>query len=1280
MKKLKKLKKIAMLSTAFLMPITASGIALVSQPAQKVNADEAAANYHSGYMEEVSMSNNNFNSSSTYSISTSLSGWTGQNNDKKTTAGIINVGSSFQNYMTGTYRLAKNPLAKANDKNILMINSKTSDSSAYATARQGYKSSNITLDANSYYSFQVSFKSDTNYNSYTTYVEKSQTTEETTLDKTKFEAKAFGEHISFTYKSKAYYIEKTLEATGNTIASTVTDIDKANVYYEDEEYVGIVYEDNAIFLKKEFVEKQADEKYTIKANAETYVCKNISYDKDSSKYKVAANTKYYTAKTAYTSLNDYVFGSMYLSGLKDVDGNDVKAEFKEVSSKDWTTFYFFVETGSKSQTVSLDLWLGAKEAGHESSGTVFFDDCHIYKYSENTFLKTYKSFMGRSFTQEITSGSGTTEVEIPCTTLVRLDESKLLEYPSNNFDFEAGVYNDNISSLKNWKSSGSGNARVFDTRDAQYFKQQTGYAFTGSTLSCKVEIDGETIDLTPNNYALALWGNNETVKVTSNDIAIDANEIYKIKAYYKVSDLSSGNAYVFVEENNNVLEAYNLSADDYKVSAETASSALSSNSSDAFVNKYNVVEFFVKGGSLYNSSINLSLGLGKTDENATGCVIFDDITIEKASTSDFDNASNKVELDKISSTLTVANGNFNKVTIGSNDTHPYAPQNWTITNGNGTVFGGAINTESSTYAKYVAKYEEYKANGVEDYENPYIWATFANPKDSNGTTTNPDNILMLANMTNSWQTVTSENFNLEANKTYKLNFKFKTINLDTAEKATFKINIVDDNGITLFTSQELKSDSVWSGYDIYFKSFMNASNANIKIDFGTSTDTIRGFAYFDNFEFNTVTETVFENKASTAEGNGDIFGVVDMSNFYLNLPTNKKSDQDGNYNITTPAYTGTVSSGEQTNGGLVQSTKFANENSNFYIADASEDKSVFYIASENAGGYSIQSNYKIDLKSGSYYALSFKIKTYFGGELDAEKEYNYGATVGLTGFKYLTNLKTSNDIKDGYQTYTIYFNPSEDASTQLYIALVCDTKETAGAVAVYDIVLSESDEETFNMIKDKTEADGFNFDEEKVFVSTADTDDSTEEDTPSDDKTEEETPTSNANIDWSILAASLITGLAIIVAVIGYFLSKIKLKKVEKKKKESYDRKSSLNIDAIKVKARQQREQDLAEVQSTLAKFEKELENLEATHKQRVVEQRLKDKGKVSKETDKEFKLFAQKRTVVAEKIESLKKKIEEINSPEYALNLERKVYAQEEAKKKELIKASKARSKKTAK
>ena len=81
---------------------------------------------------------------------------------------------------------------------------------------------------------------------------------------------------------------------------------------------------------------------------------------------------------------------------------------------------------------------------------------------------------------------------------------------------------------------------------------------------------------------------------------------------------------------------------------------------------------------------------------------------------------------------------------------------------------------------------------------------------------------------------------------------------------------------------------------------------------------------------------------------------------------------------------------------------------------------------------------------------------------------------------------------------------------------------------------------------------------------------------------------------------------------------------------------------------------------------------LDKIHKQKVLNLREKDKGQVSKETDREFKLFAQKRTVIAEKIDSLNKQIEQINSPEYLLNLERKVYAQEEMKQKELSKISK--------
>jgi len=99
---------------------------------------------------------------------------------------------------------------------------------------------------------------------------------------------------------------------------------------------------------------------------------------------------------------------------------------------------------------------------------------------------------------------------------------------------------------------------------------------------------------------------------------------------------------------------------------------------------------------------------------------------------------------------------------------------------------------------------------------------------------------------------------------------------------------------------------------------------------------------------------------------------------------------------------------------------------------------------------------------------------------------------------------------------------------------------------------------------------------------------------------------------------------------------------------------------------------EIEKVNANLNKFETELESLEKEHKQKVIDLRAKDKGKVSKDTDKEFKRFAQKRTVIAEKIASLKKQIESLKSPEYLIGLEKKIYAQEEAKRKELLKESK--------
>ena len=157
-------------------------------------------------------------------------------------------------------------------------------------------------------------------------------------------------------------------------------------------------------------------------------------------------------------------------------------------------------------------------------------------------------------------------------------------------------------------------------------------------------------------------------------------------------------------------------------------------------------------------------------------------------------------------------------------------------------------------------------------------------------------------------------------------------------------------------------------------------------------------------------------------------------------------------------------------------------------------------------------------------------------------------------------------------------------------------------------------------------------------------------------------------------------GAAILIAVIGVVLRNVKLKKIEKRRKESYDRKSSLEVDVVKAKAKTARDEEIVEIQKNVDRFQKELDNLEAKHKEKIVGLRSHDKDEVSKQTDKEFKDFARKRTAVAEKIDSLKKQIENVKSPEYLLELERKIYAEEIARKRQIEKASRKQNAKAEK
>lgn len=1326
MKKLRLLNtKICLIVLALLMPIVVTGV-LGAYIESLASAEASTTYYYNKYMEPVSLTNNNFNSSNITSISTNPSGWSKQVDDNSSTAGIINVGSRFENYKKNSFYLSVNPgtslpNSETGDNQILMINSKTANVST-RTTREGFASNSVTLEANSYYTFQVSVKSDTNYETKETYTQRGNVSSDVSITRANFNSTSFGDYLQMTYNSRTRYAHKELTREGNFDSEVTAE----NVFYFDGDYVGFMREINAvntpiyvstqnitsltlrsglsvitnpetedsetiseditvteyeeyedyILIRAEngttYYAEPSQVRFTFSANSD-YFTSNIEYrpseSGSSGSYYLRSGEAWYNLTEEYTDLDQFGTASIYVKGLTNSDGEEVDLSFEKVLTKNWTTFFFFIETGNSEQTVNLELWLGGDHYGMDSTGVVFFDDVQVQKYSENHFFSTYLDYKDSMFyTQNEESQSAVK--------FISFNEDNSITMPSeNNFDFENTL---DVTALNGWTKSGNGNARIISLNSEEGFERVTGHDFTGSNLhvDAKINDDGE-LTIKENNQALVLWADNDYVEATSKDVEIKMHGYYKISVYYKISSLDEGNVYLNIRENSRVIEENNLTSSDenetYGYALASGSATATENAENNFENNYNILEIYVKGSDFYNSYVNIALGLGSESESATGCVVFDDIKVENVTYEEFSNADNQVTLHETESSATITNGYFNS-TENTTNSYPLAPSGWTIESDGGLNFGGVINTKASEYDFYK---QEYLNNLEKGEENPYLWASFANPLSSSNSSEYSNNILMLANYNSSAQTLTSSTFTMEANSFYKLSFNFKTMSIEPTQYAKFNVRIYNEDDVLLFEGKDVSS-SVWEEYEIYFETFAGAENVYIEIEFGNDENTQVGFAYFDNFslvssdtdEYSNVTESNLTHR-------------VDMTDYYLNLPTNNISNNLKDFSSSAYETTGYSEDGV---GGIVNSSFFETDYTKFRLSEEEEEQNVFLLSNRTPNAnYTINSLFTFDLTSGNYYTITFKLKTNFdyvstdeNNEFKAD-EHTYGATVGLSGFDYMTGLVSNEE----YTEYTMHIHATEDASSTLHIALVSDSASTTGTMVVYDFNFTEiaSDEDNASRDYDKAvelmEGSEYDVNTDHVFATETPADeegDGTTDDSTSDDTGD--TTTNNDDFTWLILISTLITALAIVIAVVGYFTRKIKIQKVETKRQETYDRKGSIHHDTIRKEAEDERAKQASELENNIQKFENELASLEKEHKEKVVALRKEENKEVSKSTEKEFKLFAQKRAVITEKIDILKHQLENVNSPEYLLSLERKKYLEHDAKQKQLSKAKKEKKK----
>lgn len=980
---------------------------------------------------------------------------------------------------------------------------------------------------------------------------------------------------------------------GNTGAKTMV-IDIAKDY---DNYGSSIY-----YLKENPGQKGSDNKILMINSA--------SSSPNSTNYKPSSKSEGYYSNSIALSANSYYefqvsmktatfdeateFGSIYLSGLKDEKGNVVTLSYENVTSRNWSTYYFYVATGNTSQTSTIDLWLGNENT--PSSGAVFFDEVSGVQLSQNAYYENINHRIKNGDNFKTTS----------------IDDRNIIDTSSINFDFEK----DNtgaVNTMVDWKienQNEKGHARVIDMNEGN-FEHVTSLTYPGTDFSKN------------NTKSMVLWANEGYVSVVSQPVDIKAFGLYKITVRAKTADLTAGTFLVKARETSKIKDEFAY-LDSYTPCSKD-STAISGKGSNKFINEYSEMIFYVQGHSKYNSQIELVLSLGSDSNLAKGGVAIDNIVVERVGSDDFKTDGNYLELKTATAYEgTIKNGNFNSAAnLDKNTSSLFKPADWTLSqsSANVTKQAGILNI----YQPY------FSAGGFE----------FANPGDAlDGTTTDVENVFMMYNSNLDYQSATSSTFSISASTYYNLTFRYKTM----GEGSKINVKVVDENGIVLRYDKGLSSDN-WSTYNCLINAGEASNSLKLVLELGNSDEKAAGHAFFDRVELNSSSKETF----NASEGN-----KIDLSGFMLSL------DPNGSINnaiSSSNAFTGKVEIGSigAANGGIVKGKGNTNfeyidkEGNICPIDDGTLDNNVLVVSTNTPSTYSLSSNFNLSTEKDKYYKLKFRLLTSFPDAANAKKDAKYGVKIGLNGFDFIENLKSNN----GWQEYTILFKATETKDAKFSFSLVSDSMATTGCAYVTDISWESSEENLYTGASEKEEFGKTLF--------TSKTAASTNDDTNNDDSNNGSNKDSQTtdNTMW-LLIPSLITAVALIIAIVGFCMRHVKFKKTDKKRKEGYDRNSTAsNITTNQAKDVQKAE--IEKVDAQIAELENKISELDAENKE--VSEKAREAGRVTGEVEKEFRTFAAKRAKIQKQIEELGEHKAMLASPDHLLSIEKKIVALNKSK-----------------
>ena len=770
--------------------------------------------------------------------------------------------------------------------------------------------------------------------------------------------------------------------------------------------------------------------------------------------------------------------SAKLTGNTELEANE--NVYRLNTNATWKQYKFYVQTNNSSSTsAQLEFWLGV-EGENQSKGAAFFDDVQISKFDNQTFTLKLKNDMSSKANYKF----------------INLDKHYVENFVENaSFESALSASNWTLIDKSSLKSASETINGRFDI--ANFSKEDTG-----------VNADITNTTVAGNQYAL-LINNLESgyVGYKSAYFTVEEKALYKLSFVAKSGSLTGSATVNLVERNPYTNQKMSNGTDNplyyanssYKEQTFSITSITTSGYSNSLTNDWKTYTFYIQGNNLIDTEVNLELWLGTESANAKGYIFFDNFTLQKITTSEFDaNSSNGTiaNLNQNTTATDFENGTFNLVEIQDvEDTYPYTPKSWTLTktNENALAKNGIINTKNNN-----------SALGV--------------PAIPSITTHSNNNVLMIGNIASNNQKYTSSVVKLAVDKYAKITIDVLTTDLINA-KASIK---VVSNSTTIGEILNIDTNGEWQTITILIHSSFEETPVSLELGLGEDGT---GFAFFDNVIYkNNLTEEDY----TTIEADKKI----DLTKY--DWTSTRLTETSGVFEPTDWTVENTQDTGIVT-AGVIDSTKFGTDegyNETSYDAPGhpeSTNENILMIKSTDDTYYTYKSTLTRQLTSGNYYKIEVLVKTDRLGQNSDNivykdsanrNAYPFGASIDVDGIE--ANF-IGIDTDGEWKTYTIYINCTTSSSINLKLSLGSKNAKTKGAAYFSTASISQIEESDYrsgiSVLENDSTIDNI------LAVGNTDAEESTEID-------ETETNNNTAEFNW-LVVPSLITGLAILYAIVG---------------------------------------------------------------------------------------------------------------------------------------------------